>query len=325
MKLRLLAVTGAVAMSVAMSMGALPTARPAPAAASAPGYLTLLFAQSAWTLTENCKPVTSGVMTPDRLGAALTKRGLTPTTTVITGWVHDTTRNCIERLPLTPVTKPIQIASWRDLAMMRDSGWKFTSHSIDYATMTNLTAAEQKTEACTSHDALTRRGLPGASGLFNYPNNQSTPTMNADIVLPCGYVLGRKYGSVANTPASVRTSGYLVTHSVNGGACNDTALPCHSLPTPYRYTAPAALAAAMHPAPGTWRVVQMYRLVNGSKHTGKSQWDCMASDWRRHWTAGVDPTELYCWSDYRSALRQIPAGTVTADPRTVEAAWGLAP
>ena len=313
-------VLGGTIVMAAMAASLVGTAGPA---AAAPGYLTLMFAHSAWTLTENCAPVTTGVMTPDRIASDFHTRGLTPTGTVITGWVRDTTRYCVEPLQLTPVTKPIQTASWTDLTTLATSGWRFISHSETYADMTALTTEEQRQEACGSLATLRDKGHPEAAALFAYPNNRLTAAINSNVVLPCGYTLGRKYGSTANTASSLRSSHLLITASINGGACNISTLPCYNLPTRYRYTAPSKVASFMQASPGTWRAVQVYRLVTGSKLTGNSQWDCTATDWRKHWTAGVDPTELYCWQDYRYALDRIPAGVVTTDPATVERAWAL--
>src|SRR5947209_896825 len=76
---------------------------PGTAQAKAPAYLTLMFSQSAWTITENCVPVTTGVMTPDRIGRQFQRRGLVPPGTVVTGWVAEHDRTCTEDLPLYPV------------------------------------------------------------------------------------------------------------------------------------------------------------------------------------------------------------------------------
>jgi hypothetical protein len=295
------------------------------AKAASPAYLTLLFSHSAWTLTENCVPVTTGVMTPDRIGRQFQQRGLVPTGTVVTGWVAQHSRTCIENLPLYPVPKPIEIDSWDDIASLASTyGWRFVSHSVDYANMTQLTKSQQQHEACDSLAALQAHGRAEARGLFAYPNNFYTTAINTNVVLPCGYVAGRKYGGGAMTPSTLASSRLVNTDSVNGGACNDASLPCYGLSTPRRYTSPSQISARMQPTAGTWSVVQVYRLVTGSKLSGKSQWDCTATNWRAHWTAGVDPTELYCWKDYLSALNHIPSGVITTDPLTVEQAWGLA-
>lgn len=293
--------------------------------ATAPAYVTPLMAHTAWAATENCQPVTGVVKLPTILSGHAS-RGLTLTGTIVTSWVKDTTRNCIEHLALSPFPKPIQLPSWSDLVHLRTtySWFDLVSASVDYQDMTTLTTAQQKAEACDSEATIVSHGVAAPLALFAYPNNKFTTAINTMVRSQCHYVLGRKYGNAANTQTSV-TSGVLTVYSINGGHCTDTTLPCSTLATRYPYTPSSKLYTLFHPAPGTWIAPQFYRLVTGTKATGRLQWNCQGAA-SSHYTfdTGGDSTELYCATDYYHALTNEPSYVVKKlNIRQVEAKWGL--
>jgi len=295
------------------------------AGATAPAYVTPLVAHTAWTATENCQPV-NGVSNLPSILSGHASRGLTLTGTVVTGWMKGNDRNCIEHLQLSPFPKPIMLPSWADLAKLRKTypWFDLASASVDYQDMTLLTVAQQRAEACDSEAAIVAHGVPAPLSLFAYPNNKFTTAMNTMVRSQCHYVLGRRYGGVANTAASVR-SGILNVYSINGGHCTNTALACAKLATRFRYTPPSQLRALFHPAPGTWIVPQFYRLVNGTKTTGRLRWNCQGAA-SGHYTfdTGGDSTELYCATDYYQAFVSEPSFVVkNLNIRQVEARWGL--
>jgi len=293
--------------------------------ATAPAYVTPLIAHTAWTATENCQPVTGVVGLPGVLSGHA-GRGFTVTGTLVTSWIKSTARNCIENLALSPFPKPIQLPSWADLAGLRTTypSFDLTSASVDYKELTTLTTTQQKAEACNSEATIVSHGVTAPLPLFAYPNNKFTTTMNSMIRSQCHYVLGRRYSGAANTPSTV-TSGFLNVFSINGGHCTDTTLPCFGLSTRFPYTASLALAKLFHPAAGTWVVPQFYRLVTGTKSSGRLQWNCLGAA-SSHYTfdTGGDSTELYCANDYYAALANQPSYVVkNLNIRQVEKLWGL--
>jgi hypothetical protein len=300
-------------------------AAPVAVGATAPAYVTPLMAHTAWTATENCTPVTGVVKLPTILSGHA-GRGLTLTGTIVTNWLKDTTRNCIENLALSPFPKPIRLPSWGDLATLRSTypWFDLASASKDYADMTTLTTSQQQDEACGSEQILVGHGVPAPISLFAYPNNNFTVAMNTMVRSQCNYVLGRRYGSAANTQTSV-ASGFLIVYSINGGHCTDSTLACAKLATRYPYTPSATLSKLFHPAAGTWIVPQFYRLVTGAKATGRLQWNCQGAE-SSHYTfdTGGDSTELYCANDYYAAFANEPSYVVKSmNIRQVEAKWGL--
>jgi hypothetical protein len=294
-------------------------------AVTAPAYVTPLMAHTAWTATENCQPVTGVVRLPGVLSGH-TSRGFTLTGTLVTSWIKASSRNCIENLALSPFPKPILMPSWADLASQRATypSFDLTSASVHYTDLTSLTTTQQKAEACDSEAAIVSHGVAAPLPLFAYPNNKFTAAMNSMIRSQCHYVLGRRYGDAANTPTSV-ASGFLTVFSINGGHCTDTTLACSKLSTRFPYTPSATLSKLFHPAAGTWIVPQFYRLVTGTKATGRLQWNCQGAA-GSHYTfdTGGNSTELYCTNDYYAALANQPPYVVkNLNIRQVEQKWGL--
>ncbi|HET6847355.1 MAG TPA: hypothetical protein VFH74_00750 [Gaiellales bacterium] len=301
-------------------------ATPSPASAgTARAYVTPLIAHTAWTATDGCEPV-PGVVTLPKVLAAHARRGYHPSGTLITGWIRPATRTCIEHLALKPYPKPILLPSWRDLRRLHaaDPWFGLASGGIHYRELTVLSPSQQIAEACGSAAAIIDHGWRSPLPLFAYPNNRVTAVINARVLAKCPYTLGRHYSGEANTRRSIR-SGFLRVYSINGGRCRDTALRCSHLDTRFAYTRPAELAARLHPAPGRWVVPQIYRLVTGSRPTGRLRWNCRGPA-GSHFTydRGGDSTELYCARDYFAALAHQPGYVVTGRTiRGVEQLWGL--
>jgi hypothetical protein len=295
------------------------------AGAAGPAYVTPIMAHTAWTATENCQPV-AGVATLPTVLSGHSSRGLSLTGTIVTSWIAATTRTCIEPMALSPFPKPIQMPSWADLKTYRLKypASDLASASRDYTEMTSLTMAQQKAEACDSKNALVAHGVTAPISLFAYPNNKYTTAMNTMVRTQCSYRLGRRYSGAANTPRTVQ-SGFLNVYSINGGRCTDTTLACSKLVTRYPYTPKSTLYKYVHPAAGGWVVPQFYRLVNGSKASGRLQWNCLGA-MSSHYTfdTGGDSTELYCANDYYGAFANEPSHVRTGlTVRQVETLWGL--
>jgi peptidoglycan/xylan/chitin deacetylase (PgdA/CDA1 family) len=310
-----LAVGGTAGGQVAAASDTVPSATATPA----PAYLTLLYSRTQWASSLNCSPLPNTVTAP-MLAAELQRRGLRATGTVVTRRIHETSRDCMDDLDVKgAVLRPggVLYASWADIASLRNKyGWKFVSHSRTYRSMTTLSAAEQRDEACGSLEDLRAHGHLRASGYFAYPNNHYNDTIQRDVVSSC-YAFGRAYGTGLNNRSGITSHGLQRTVSVNGGNCNIESLPCYTFTAPRRYASPVELGnkiAAL--TSDQWFVMQHYRFVKG---TVAGHWDCRGTDWRQHWT---DSAEQYCWNDYLSVLDRIPQSTVVTDPKTVATAWG---
>jgi hypothetical protein len=120
------------------------------AGATAPAYVTPMMAHTAWTATQNCKPV-AGVATLPTVLAGHSSRGLSLTGTIVTSWIAETTRTCIEPMSLSPFPKPIQMPRWADLKTYRAKypGFDLASASRDYAEMTSLSTAHRQLRRAT--------------------------------------------------------------------------------------------------------------------------------------------------------------------------------
>ena len=214
-----------------------------------------------------------------------------------------------------------QHASWQDLAALRDDfGWQFVSAGGDYLNMTTLTPSQQYAESCGPLQALLDHGHTRASGSFSYANNKLTTEIQRDVVSQC-FAFGRKYGTGITTDP-VPAPYFQSTHSINGGRCNDPALPCYTMAVKNdrRYTSPLVLIDRASVAPGEWASLQWYRMVTGTVQDGSNAtWDCTSSDWRKHWTS---VPELYRFNDFLRVVDGIPGDVEVTDPLTVANAWG---
>ena len=256
-------------------------------------YLTILFGRTLWQPVVDCQPVEGGV-TLERVARELQARGRAATGSVVTGRTHDDTRQCEFTV--------MSYASWADLAHLRDGfGWTFVSNGATHGDMTRMAHGAQVDESCGSLEQLEARGHLRAWGLFGYGNDKRDDAVQRTVVDRC-FAFGRRYSKKVNHRRDLSPPWFANALSVEGGMSVDR------------------MAKAMAPKPGEWRVVQVYRLVEGERRTGKQQWDCRRSS-DRHWTTR---TELYCLDDFLAAVDRIPAGVVVTDPATVAEAWGRA-
>jgi hypothetical protein len=284
-------------------------------AETAPAYLSILFGRTQWVSAANCKQLPNTI-TLQQVADALQQRGIAATGNVVVDRTLETGLFCMQGYVLHP--------GWDKLATLRDSyGWSFVSAGATYGDMTQMNAQQQWDESCGSLQAFVDHGHNNAWGLFAYPGNAYTTEIQTNVVSTC-FAYGRVYGAAVNVRSKMKAPWFQKTSSINGGACNDSSLPCYSLSgvgVNRRYTLPSRLLQLMTAGPDQWAVVQMYRFVSGS-HSGGQNWDCTSSDPADHWT---NRAELYCWSDFLWAVDRIPAGTTVTDPATVATAWGRSP
>ena len=260
------------------------------------GYVTIQLAHSVESLAgPGCRPL-ANVMTLEDQAAAYQAIGVTGLTdTVVTSWPDQSSDDC---------HFTYQIASWDRLAALQANyHWHFVSGSRDYINLTQVSPETARTEMCGSAADLQQHGLRDGLAEFAFPDNRTNSALE-QLAIGCGYDFGRIYGGTAN-PVPVPSPYWLRTYSLNGGACADRAEACYRLSTRFHYTDPAVLASHLAAAPGTWRVVQGYNFVTGADTSSQRAWDCTSSDWREHWTSGPLATELYCWTDWQSALSHL--------------------
>jgi hypothetical protein len=292
-----------------------------------PGYLTIQFGRSiegSYTGTSTACARVSGIQTLQQDAADLQSRGMIGTSPVILNRAGASTEDCING---------DVYADWTDLQSLNATyGWQVDSAGTDYTYMTNstLTAADQTAESCGSLPTFTAEGFNDASGLFAYPDNKSTATIQQNIVAPC-YAYGRLYATASSYATSINNrnamnaNGYQLTTNVLGGECNDPTQSCYSISTVVNnshYESPVALAALVaSEGNDQWLDLQFYRLMTGVSTDGaKDSWNCDPTQpWTEHWTSVV---EGYCAVDFDQILDSVPAGIVSADPATVAAAWG---
>jgi len=216
----------------------------------------------------------------------------------------------------------IRYPGWDNLAdLKRKYGWSFVTAGMKYVDVRRMSRQQQRKNICGALDVMRRHGHPEAWGLFAYPGDRSDADVQRNVTAKC-FAYGRTYHHGLNTPSNLSSPWFQKTFSVDGGACNIRSLPCYDIVTPVwpaHYLSPRVLADLMAPAAGSWRVVQMYRFVKGTRREGKVQWDCTGSDWRTHWTTRI---EVYCFGDFMKAVRSIPDRVSVVDPATVARRWG---
>jgi hypothetical protein len=262
----------------------------------------------------NCVPL-PGTVTLGQVADQLAARGFPGTGNVVIDRESDTS---------TPMCFTYGLGTtWSQLATLRDTdGWTFISAGQSYRDMTTLTTQQQIDESCGSLAALEAHGDDRGWGMFAYPDNKRTGTIQQDVVSTC-FSYGRLYDFRFNDIGEMAPPWFQRTTSVNGGSCNvkDAACPYDpaSIGANHHYRTPDSLAALMQPGPGQWSVVQMYRFVTGAQDTPTFGWDCTNADPKMHWTSNA---ELYCLDDYLAAIEQIPPDVVVTDPATVAEAWG---
>ena len=288
-----------------------------PVRAAGPGYVTLQFGRGQWVTTDLACVPRSGAVSLEDVAVALRTRGMVGTATVVVNRTRAVDRLCWSQYTLQ--------ASWADLTRLRDDfGWEFVSGGMTHNNITTMTPDQQREESCGSLSAFTNHGHTRAWGLFGYGNNKSTYEIQRTIVASC-FAYGRTYSGGRNVRSRMAAPWFQKTNSINGGKCNEPALPCYTMTVKNdrRYTLPTRLVNLMNVGPDEWVVIQMYRFATGARLTGSGQrWDCSSSDWTKHWTS--DP-EMYCFEDYLYAIDRIPLTAVVTDPATVAEAWGRRP
>lgn len=293
--------------------------------ATQPAYLTILLGRTQMfpTTGAHCQQPPDTV-TLTQAADTLHSMGIPLTGAVIVDRTAETAPTCVGG---------DEYASWSQInALTVTDGMSFISAGVDYENNTLLTPQQAQANICGSLPAFTQHGQTRAWGLFAYPNNGHSTALQTDITDQC-FAFGRKYGSALND--GVTQPFWAVTNSITGGACNTQGLVCSTLitvsashtgnNTPNAYWSLPKLETALHPQAGQWSVVQMYKFVEGSYNTGATsgpRWDCTSPNWQNHYTS---VSETYCWNDFLTALKTIPAGVTITDPATVAQSWGRTP
>jgi hypothetical protein len=287
--------------------------------ATSPSYLTISFGRTQWVQTDGTCKAMSGTVALDQVAAAMAQRGFSGVGNVIVNRTAESGFTCISGYYLSP--------GWDQLATLRDSdGWTFVSASTSYRDLTTLSAAQQDAESCGSLDAFVAHGHTRAWGLFAYPDNRFSTTVQKNVVSTC-FAYGRRYGRAVNVRTTMTAPWFANADSVNGGSCNQSGAACYDVNgAPRRYRSPLDLANRVAGIqPDGWLNVQFYRFVTGSRGTPSGsgfRWDCTSTDWRLHWTS---KTEIYCYNDFLTMLDAVGAGVTVTDPATVAEAWGRTP
>jgi hypothetical protein len=291
------------------------------AAAHRSGYVTILFGRTQFTTVDrDCEPVPDAVDL-DEVASDLAARDLTAVGTIVVNRTNGSGFSCWGRYALEP--------DWTWIQARYVEGWGFVSAGAEYKDMTTLSLPASRRESCGSLGAFTSHGIDGADGLFAYPNNRYTTSLQERPVSRC-FMYGRRYDTIdhPNVRSRMAAPWFARTYSVNGGMCNDPALPCYTVTgtpenTPsYRYASPEALALAMHTRPRTWFVAQFYRFVRGVRVGTGLSWDCTSPDWHQHYTSRQG---LYCYDDFLAVMDGLQeattSGVTVTDPSTVASAW----
>lgn len=286
-----------------------------------PAYISLLFSRSAWQATggSGCATVSPGARTLEQNAEDLRMRGLTATALVVLDRTRSQERMCFRDF--------MTQASWADLRNLRDNyGWSVVSQGKSYANMSQMTTDAQRfAESAGSLGALADEGFPRAWGAFAFANNVQNAAAQA--VVADHFAFLRRYQSLPNTRARSTTAPYpMYTWSLNGGRCNNAALPCYTMKmaNDRRSANVTTLQQFLNPAPGQWAVLQAYRLVEGRQGVigDNYAWDCTSADWRDRWTS---QPEISCRASYLEVVDGRSATAVVTDPTTIAEAWGRIP
>ncbi|MDP9298512.1 MAG: hypothetical protein M3O98_07585 [Actinomycetota bacterium] len=313
--------------SVVLAAGVFSLPRPGVAApvasiaSAAPGFVSVLFGRTQWVsvATRGGDPCVRlpDTVTLGHVRKAMADRGLDGVGVVIPPRTPETGFRCFGGYTIHP--------GWDRLERWDAHGWAFVSGGT-HGDIRKMTYEGKLAESCGSLKAFRRHGIPGW-GMYAYANNQWSLSAQRDPVSRC-FDFGRRYAPFRVNHRGSTTPPWLQwTHSVNGGRCNASSLPCYRSAgsARSRYDSPKHLAALMAAGPNTWVAVQFYRFVTGAYHgSSKWTWNCKGRHWRRHYTS---QWELYCYRDFvrvMNALRNRirSSGVVSTDPATVAAAWG---
>ncbi len=279
--------------------------------APGPGYITLLFGRTMFSVADNNCNQLAGSVSLDQVAQDLANRGLTATGVVVVDRTQTTNRLCYGG-SLYP--------TWSDLDTLRDTyGWSFDSDGMSHNDITTMTPAQQYEESCGSLAYLAENGMTTADAFYAYGDNFRTTAIQTNTVSQC-YDYGRVYTGGVNNRATLTAPYFQKTNSMLGGACNDSTQSCYKLNTNgKRYASPVAISSLLQVTADQWVVVQFYRMVTGVSLNTNPSWDCTSPNWQDHWTS---QTEMYCINDFDQAISTIPAGAVVTSPATVAAAWG---
>lgn len=304
-----LAALAPISASTALSQGPM-------AATPGPGYLTIQFGRSIWTVAYQCKQV-AGALTLVDVANDLKAHAMSATGTVVVDRTNRTGRLC-EGGNL--------YSNWSDLARLRDTyGWQFVSNGLTHDDITGMSPEEQAEETCDTLDTFTAHGFNSAWGLYAYGDNHFTTAIQKNLVSSC-FGFGRTYRGGVNMRATTIAPWFQKTNSILGGDCNIVGQPCYILKSTggQHYQSPLTFANLVAgEGKDQWIDLQFYRLVTGSSHlTPAYSWDCTNSNWKLHWTSSI---EMYCQNDFDSILSHVVPGVIVADPATVAMAWGHHP
>jgi hypothetical protein len=259
----------------------------------------------------NCAPL-PGAVNLFQVAKDLHTRGLTASPVVTTSQQLETTRRC--------AIGGLSYASWQDLMTLHAQyGWEDVSRGVNGLDLTTATSDQVRAETCDSLPVFEQHGFSRAWGLYGYEADKGRTAANQSIVNTC-FAFGRQYVANQSNPLPIPSPYWYKTQSVNGGHCAATGQACSSISTPYPYTSPATLASLMNPGANRLGSVQFYRFVSGSYgNPGQDPaWDCMASDWHRHWSSN---SELYCYKDFlqvaNAARSALAKGVINADPAEI--------
>jgi hypothetical protein len=281
---------------------------------SGQAFLTLLAGRTADAVAVSCRPL-AGAVPITQVADSLHQLGISGVGAVVTGWIQEVTHACVESA-IYP--------SWAELASMRDvDGWSFVSEGPDHGDVTSLTPAQQYAAACGSLLPLLAHGHTRPWGLFAYPSNNFTMTMQTTITDRC-YAYGRTYRPRRNHLEDLGFPYLQNSVNIDGGACNDLSQPCATV-LQKRYFSLDRLGQLMQSGPGEWTVLQSYKFVTGKSGgltSATPAWDCTSPDWHEHWSNSL---EVYCWNDYLGAVKTIPSSVTVTDPASVAAAWNQRP
>jgi phospholipase C len=295
--------------------------------ATAGPYATLLFSRTEMTAADNCVPDDTGIARLDTTVAPyLQSLGMTATGTLETGVIGASTEGCTHY-------GDSLMSSWSDAQdLATNYGWSFGSATATYPSpkkMAGLTQAQQYQQTCGSAEAINAHGLPGASGIIDYPGAQAPPAaLQSSYGAQC-FAWGRQYkpSGITSYTAGSTAPYWQDTMALKGGPCNDPSASCYSIAAQgsKRYSNPATMIAEIASLqPGQWLTIQSYLLVTGTSPayaSNKTQWDCTSANPADHWSNDV---ERYCYSDWQAivaALAAQPGITVTS-PLAVGEAFG---
>lgn len=283
-------------------------------------FISIIFGRTSWQAATGADCTdTAGARTLEQNAQDLQVRGMFGVGGVVVNRTSETGLTCFNRFALQP--------SWEQLAMLRDTyGWKFISQGMNYADMTLMNNDEERyQESGATLPIFEMHGHNRAWGAFNYANNRQD--LAAQTVVTKYFAFGRKYDTGINTKSSVGTFPYIMnTNSVNGGRCNNAALPCYNMTVTNnrRTTSVDTLKKVLNPADNGWGVVQYYRLVEGRRGAigDAFAWDCTSANWRDRWTS---MPELSCRESFLEVIDGRSTTATVADPATVAETWGILP